>query len=173
MFSLWHVVKRGGKRGHALTTLWSINTERRGRGKWRKHARCLPLYFLILLMQTHTHMHLLTRAHGGQASIWHFIHIQMSSPIHSPPPLQSMLHLVKPLCRYRQRSDVCAAARGRPGNISRLDDNGRQVAADKRHEVSNYSSVFNCWDPNVGLIHLNKPGQVTQTFDFPSHGLMR
>lgn len=194
MFSLWHVVKCSGKRGHEtcrgdggnekMTDKRKPGRARRGRrggnltsshcgaltrqvGKVEEACEATASQFSHFI-NAHAHAHAFADwCPRGHASTWHFIHIQMSSPIHSPPPLQSMLHLVKPLCGYRQRSDVYAAARGRPGNISRLDDNGRQVAANKRHEVSNYSSAFNCWNPNAGLIHLKQAGPSDANIWFP------
>lgn len=61
------IKKKDGRRRRRAENFTSshcgaLTRKHESREKWRKHTRRLPLYFLILLMQTHTH--LLTRAHG-------------------------------------------------------------------------------------------------------------
>lgn len=79
-------------------------------------THCLILTSLIWL-QTHKHRFVLLQWHP---SIWNFIHIQMSSLIHTllfPPPLGSMLHFVKPLRGYWQTRDVKPEGRMFPSNL--------------------------------------------------------
>lgn len=102
----------GGRRGGNFIPLRSINTETRERGKWRKHAR----RWLLYSVDANAHSHAFADSRPwGRASIRHFIHIQMSSPIHSPPPLQSMLHLVKPLCSSGQKERRMGSSEGAAG----------------------------------------------------------